>query len=576
MSTDPRVAITAANTALGIEFGSTRIKAVLIGPDHEVLATGGHGWENHLEGGLWSYRLDEVVAGLQSAYASLVADVRERYDVTPTSYGSIGISAMMHGYLAFDADDNLLAPFRTWRNTNTGRAADELTRLFGFNIPLRWSIAHLHQAVLDSEEHAPRVARLTTLAGWVHHQLTGRHVLGVGDASGMFPIDSTTGTYVEFYLDQYEAMVEGLVPWRLRDILPTVLSAGEDAGILTPEGAALIDPTGTLRPGIALCPPEGDAGTGMIATNAIAQRTGNISCGTSVFLMAVLERSLAQLHTEIDMVTTPDGSPVAMVHSNNGASELDAWVGWFADFARLVGADVSVPAILQPRADRRVRRGRCHGLQHPVRRAARWPGSGPAGLHAHRRRAREPRQRRARPAHEHLRGRAHRHILREEGVRLDSLFAHGGLFKTPGVAQQILADSLNIPVSVGDTAGEGGAWGIAVLARYRAVIAGARLASRCPPTSPSGSSRAPRSRLWNPPPRAWPGTSARRLPRGPARQVIARGRARAPRAPAPAPAPALPGCRFPICLPKNVARNSLRAILNIEIRSLEFRANLDT
>ena len=345
MRTDPRAAIAAANTALGIEFGSTRIKAVLIGPDHEVLATGGHAWENHLEGGLWSYSLDEVLAGLQSAYASLVADVRERYDVTPTSYGSIGISGMMHGYLAFDADDNLLAPFRTWRNTNTGRAADELTRLFGFNIPLRWSIAHLHQAVLDSEEHAARVARLTTLAGWVHYRLTGRRVLGVGDASGMFPIDSTTGTYVESYLDQYEAMVEGLVPWRLRDILPTVLSAGEDAGMLTPEGAALIDPTGTLRPGIALCPPEGDAGTGMIATNAIAQRTGNISCGTSVFLMAVLERSLTELHTEIDMVTTPDGSPVAMVHSNNGASEIDAWVGWFADFARLVGADASVPAI---------------------------------------------------------------------------------------------------------------------------------------------------------------------------------------------------------------------------------------
>ena len=368
MRTDPRAAIAAADTALGIEFGSTRIKAVLIGPDHEVLATGGHGWENHLEGGLWSYGLDEVLAGLQSAYASLVADVRERYDVTPTSYGSIGISAMMHGYLAFDADDSLLVPFRTWRNTNTGRAADELTRLFGFNIPLRWSIAHLHQAVLDSEEHAPRVARLTTPAGWVHYRLTGRRVLGVGDASGMFPIDSTTGTYVESYLDQYEALVGDRVPWRLRDVLPTVLSAGqdagtltpqplipirlatmlragEDAGTLTPEGAALIDPTGTLRPGIALCPPEGDAGTGMIATNAIAQRTGNISCGTSVFLMAVLERSLAELHTEIDMVTTPDGSPVAMVHSNNGASEIDAWVGWFADFARLVGADVSVPAI---------------------------------------------------------------------------------------------------------------------------------------------------------------------------------------------------------------------------------------
>ncbi len=239
----------------------------------------------------------------------------------------------------------LLAPFRTWRNTNTGRAADELTRLFGFNIPLRWSIAHLHQAVLDSEEHAPRVAHLTTLAGWVHHQLTGRHVLGIGDASGMFPIDSTTGTYVASYLDQYEALVENRVPWRLRDVLPTVLSAGEDAGALTPEGVALIDPTGILQPGIALCPPEGDAGTGMIATNAIAQCTGNISCGTSVFLMAVIERSLAELHTEIDMVTTPDGSPVAMVHSNNGASELDAWVGWFADFARLIGADVSVPAI---------------------------------------------------------------------------------------------------------------------------------------------------------------------------------------------------------------------------------------
>ena len=316
MTTDPRALIAAADTALGIEFGSTRIKAVLIGPDHEVLATGGHAWENHLEDGLWSYTLDEVVVGLRSAYASLVADVRERYDVTPTSYGSIGISGMMHGYLAFDADDNLLAPFRTWRNTNTGRAADELTHLFGFNIPLRWSIAHLHQAVLDSEEHAPRVARLTTLAGWVHHQLTGRHVLGIGDASGMFPVDSTTGTYVASYLDQYEALVENRVPWRLRDVLPTVLSAGEDAGALTPEGAALIDPTGALQPGIVLCPPEGDAGTGMIATNAIAQRTGNISCGTSVFLMAVIERSLTELHTDksnslVDLVSESSKMVVA-------------------------------------------------------------------------------------------------------------------------------------------------------------------------------------------------------------------------------------------------------------------------
>ena len=477
MSTDPRAAIAAADTALGIEVGSTRIKAVLIGPDHEVLATGGHGWENHLEGGLWSYSLDEVVAGLQSAYTSLVADVRERYDVTPTSYGSLGISAMMHGYLAFDADDNLLAPFRTWRNTNTGRAADELTRIFGFNIPLRWSIAHLHQAVLDAEEHAPRVARLTTLAGWVHERLTGLHVLGVGDASGMFPIDTTTGTYVEAYLDQYEALVATRVPWRLRDVLPTVLSAGQDAGTLTPEGAALIDPTGALQPGIALCPPEGDAGTGMIATNAIAQRTGNISCGTSVFLMAVLERSLTELHTEIDMVTTPDGSPVAMVHSNNGASEIDAWVGWFADFAHLVGADVSVPAIYDALY--------VHALT----------GEADAGgVMAYNTLSAEPLvgQEAAQPVFTHTADarvtlanavraqlmsifaavRIGVDILSAEGVRLDSLFAHGGLFKTPGVAQQILADSLNIPVSVGDTAGEGGAWGIAVLARYRAVVAG--------------------------------------------------------------------------------------------------------
>ena len=476
MSTDPRAAIAAADTALGIEFGSTRIKAVLIGPDHEVLATGGHGWENHLEGGLWSYSLDEVVAGLQSAYASLVADVRERYDVTPTSYGSLGISAMMHGYLAFDADDNLLAPFRTWRNTNTGRAADELTRLFGFNIPLRWSIAHLHQAVLDAEEHAPRVARLTTLAGWVHEQLTGLHVLGVGDASGMFPIDSTTGTYVESYLDQYEALVATRVPWRLRDVLPTVLSAGQDAGTLTPEGAALIDPTGALQPGIALCPPEGDAGTGMIATNAIAQRTGNISCGTSVFLMAVLERSLTELHTEIDMVTTPDGSPVAMVHSNNGASEIDAWVGWFAEFARLVGADASVPAIYDALYNHALTAEADAGGVMAYNTLSAEPLVGqeaaqPVFTHTADARVTLANAIRAQLMSVFAAVRIGVDILSDEGVSLDSLYAHGGLFKTPRVAQQILADSLNIPVSVGDTAGEGGAWGIAVLARYRAAVA---------------------------------------------------------------------------------------------------------
>lgn len=477
MTTDPHAAIAASDTALGIEFGSTRIKAVLIGPDHEVLATGGHAWENHLEGGLWSYTLDEVVEGLRAAYASLVADARSRYDVVPTSYGTIGISGMMHGYLALDGEGRLLAPFRTWRNTNTGRAADELTRLFSFNVPLRWSIAHLHQAVLDSEEHAPRVARLTTLAGWVHHQLTGRHVLGVGDASGMFPIDSASATYVESYLDRYEALVADRVPWRLRDVLPTVLRAGEDAGVLTPEGAALIDPTGALRAGIPLCPPEGDAGTGMVATNAIAQRSGNISCGTSVFLMAVLERSLSRLHTEIDMVTTPDGSPVAMVHSNNGASELDAWVGWFADFASLVGAEVSVAQVYDALYNHALTGDADAGGVMAYNTLSAEPLVGqeaaqPVFTHAPDARVSLANAMRAQLMSVFAAVRIGVDILREEGVRLDSLLAHGGLFKTPGVAQQILADSLNVPVSVGDTAGEGGAWGIAVLARYRAALLG--------------------------------------------------------------------------------------------------------
>ena len=492
MSTDPRAAIAASDTALGIEFGSTRIKAVLIGPDHEVLATGDHSWENHLRDGLWSYSLDEVVEGLRDAYASLVADVRKRYDLTPTSYGSIGISAMMHGYLALDSQGHQLTPFRTWRNTNTGRAAGELTRLFSFNIPLRWSIAHLHQALLDGEEHVPDVARLTTLSGWVHHRLTGRHVLGVGDASGMFPIDSATRTYDLSMIEAYEELVADRAPWRLRDLLPTVLAAGEEAGRLTPDGAALIDPTGSLKPGIPLCPPEGDAGTGMIATNAIAQRTGNISCGTSVFLMAVLEKTLSRLHTEIDMVTTPDGSPVAMVHSNNGSSEIDAWVQWFVSFAGLIGVEVSVP----------------QAYEVLYRHALTGEADG-GGVLAYNTLSAEPLlgQEAAQPLFTHLPDarvtlanslRAHLmsvfaavrigvDILAEEGVRLDSLYAHGGLFKTPGVAQQILADALNIPVSVGDTAGEGGAWGIAVLARFsvlRAGIGDVRPGDEATPTLP--------------------------------------------------------------------------------------------
>lgn len=476
MTTDPRAAIAASDTALGIEFGSTRIKAVLIGPDHEVLATGGHSWENQLRDGLWSYALDQVRDGLRDAYAALVADVRERYGTTPTSYGCIGVSAMMHGYLAFDADDRQIAPFRTWRNTNTGRAADELTRLFSFNIPLRWSIAHLHQGVLDGEDRIGEVARLTTLAGWVHQQLTGRAVLGVGDASGMFPIDSATLTYDAAMIEAYEELVADRVPWRLRDLLPTVLCAGEDAGVLTPDGAALIDPTGTLQPGIPLCPPEGDAGTGMIATNAIAKHTGNISCGTSVFLMAVLDNALSRLHTELDMVTTPDGSPVAMVHSNNGASELDAWVAMFASFARLVGADVPTPAVYDALYEHALTGDEDAGGVVAYNTLSAEPLVGltaaqPLFTHTPQARVTLANAVRAQLMSVFAAVRIGVDILAEEGVRLDSLFAHGGLFKTPRVAQQILADALETPVSVGDTAGEGGAWGIAVLARYRSACA---------------------------------------------------------------------------------------------------------
>ncbi|QPK81386.1 ATPase [Schaalia sp. ZJ405] len=469
---DVRAAIESGDTALGIEFGSTRIKAVLIGPDHQPIASGGHSWENQLVDGLWSYTLDAVREGLQDAYASLVANIVEKYGVTPTTYGSIGVSAMMHGYLAFDAEGKQLVPFRTWRNTNTAQAADELIDTFKFNIPLRWSIAHLHQCVLDGDEHVTKVASINTLAGWVHEQLTGRHVLGVGDASGMFPIDSTTGDYDQSRVAAYDALVahHGF-SWALRDLLPTVLVAGEDAGTLTPEGALLLDPTGTLTSGIPMCPPEGDAGTGMVATNSVAQRTGNISCGTSVFLMVVLEKALKNLHTEIDMVTTPDGSPVAMVHSNNGASEIDAWVEMFAKFAELAGIDMPLPKIYD-------------ALYFHAMEGAADGG----GLLAYNTLSAEPLigLTAARPLFTHTPDadfslanairvqlmsifaavRIGVDILDSEGVALDKLFAHGGLFKTPGVAQKILADSLGIPVSVGATAGEGGAWGIAVLARY--------------------------------------------------------------------------------------------------------------
>lgn len=472
MSDVARELIAAGNTALGIELGSTRIKAVLIGPAHEVLATGEHAWENQRVDGLWSYSLDSVRHGLQAAYADLVADTVKRYDIIPNTYGSLGISAMMHGYLAFDAHGELLVPFRTWRNVNTGPAAEELTKTFNFTIPLRWSIAHLHQGVIDEETHVPSLASITTLAGWVHEQLCGERVLGIGDASGMFPIDSSTHSYDADKLAAYDALVADRdLPWKLAELLPRVCLAGQKAGELSQEGAHLLDPSGHLRAGVPLCPPEGDAGTGMVATNSVAQRTGNISCGTSVFLMIVLEKALEHLHSEVDMVTTPDGSPVAMVHSNNGTSELDEWVSMFSEFATLAGVECDTSTIYDILYQHALS-GKADGgglLAYNT-----LSGEPITGLDA------------GRPLFTHTPDakvtlatafrvqlmsvfasiRVGLDILRSEGVGLDRLFAHGGLFKTPRVAQKILADALGIPVLVGETAGEGGAWGIAVLARY--------------------------------------------------------------------------------------------------------------
>jgi sugar (pentulose or hexulose) kinase len=339
-STDPRqgsdvpAAIAEGRTALGIELGSTRIKACLISTDGAVLATGSHDWENQFVDRVWTYPLEAVWSGLQECVASLCADTERQHGVRPTTFGALGVSAMMHGYLALDGDGELLVPFRTWRNTTTERAATELTELLGRNIPLRWSVAHLYQAILDDEPHVAAVRSVTTLAGYVHRRLTGRHVLGVGDASGMFPIDPATRDYDSRMLAQYDTLVaERGFDRPLLDLLPAVLGAGQEAGQLTEEGAVLLDPSGALQAGIPLCPPEGDAGTGMVATNAVAPRTGNVSVGTSIFAMVVLERPLEQVHHEIDLVTTPVGDPVAMVHCNNGASELGAWAEVFGRFA---------------------------------------------------------------------------------------------------------------------------------------------------------------------------------------------------------------------------------------------------
>ncbi len=470
---DPRITIESGKAVLGIEFGSTRIKAVLIDQDHCPIAQGSYEWENQLVDGLWTYSKEVIWFGLQQCYADLREDVRRLYDVEIERLASIGISAMMHGYMPFDAEGHLLVPFRTWRNTNTGPAAAELSKLFVYNIPLRWSISHLYQAILNKEEHVPQIAYFTTLAGYIHWKLTGEKVLGVGDASGMLPVDPVTGNYRYDMVEKFEKLVEPCgFPWKLRDILPKVLPAGVPAGRLSEIGAKRLDISGHLQAGVPLCPPEGDAGTGMVATNAVRPRTGNVSAGTSSFSMIVVEKELSKPNEMIDMVTTPDGNLVAMVHCNNCTSELNAWVKMFREYEQLLG----------PVDDK-------HNVYSVLYKHALEGDPDCGGLVAFNYISGEPvtgfadgRPLLLRSASDRfnlanlIRAQLYASVgvlkigndvlFAEEGVEVDRLTGHGGLFKTPGVGQRVLAAALGTPISVMETAGEGGAWGIALLAGY--------------------------------------------------------------------------------------------------------------
>ena len=471
---DMREAVRSGETYLGIELGSTRIKAVLIGPDHAPLASGEYDWENRYEGGYWTYHLEDVWTGLRTAYAQLAGRVEESCGEKLRRVGAMGFSAMMHGYLPLDRNGEALTAFRTWRNTTTGPAAAALTERFRFNIPLRWSIAHLYQAILNGEDHVKDIDYLTTLAGCVHYKLTGKKVLGVGEASGMFPIDSRRCDYDQAMMDAFDALTAGKgYPWKLRDILPRVLPAGADAGVLTPEGARLLDPTGTLEAGIPLAPPEGDAGTGMAATNAVAERTGNVSAGTSVFAMIVLEKPLSKVYPEIDMVTTPSGKPVAMVHCNNCTNEINAWARVFQGFLEAMGLPVDKNALFTAMF-RSALDGEKDGgglvLYNYL------SGEPVTGLEEGRPllvRSPEGRLTFANFMRTQLFSalgalKAGMDILAGEQVVVERLLGHGGFFKTPRAGQQIMAAAAGAPVSVMETAGEGGPWGMALLAAYRA------------------------------------------------------------------------------------------------------------
>ena len=468
-----RQTIDAGKAILGIEFGSTRIKAVLIDVDHNPIAQGSHEWENQFEGGYWTYSLEAIWTGLQKCYSDLREDVHKHYNTEIVSLAGIGISAMMHGYMAFNSADQLLAPFRTWRNTNTGAAAKELSALFNFNMPLRWSLSHLYQCILDGEEHVKDVVFFTTLAGYIHWKLTGHKVLGVGDASGMMPIDAKTRDFDEKRIAAFDKLVAPKgYPWKLRDILPKVLLAGEPAGVLTEDGARLLDISGHLKPGTPFCPPEGDAGTGMVATNAVKPRTGNVSAGTSSFSMIVMEKDLSKPHEVIDIVTTPDGAPVAMVHCNNCTSDINAWVGLFKEYQQLLGVPVDMNELygklfnkaLEGDAD-------CGGLM-AYNYVSGEPVTGLADGRPLFVRSANDKFNLANFMRANLYGAigvlkiGNDILFKDEKIKVDRITGHGGYFKTAGVGQRMLAAALNSPISVMETAGEGGAWGIALLAGY--------------------------------------------------------------------------------------------------------------
>ena len=473
MKLDAKSTIEAGKAILGIELGSTRIKAVLIDQENKPIAQGSHTWENQLVDGLWTYSIEAIWSGLQDCYADLRTNVKNAYGIEIETLAAIGVSAMMHGYMPFNKKEEILVPFRTWRNTNTGRAAAALSELFVYNIPLRWSISHLYQAILDNESHVNEIDFLTTLAGYVHWQITGEKVLGIGDASGMLPIDPTTHNYSAEMVAKFNKLIAPKeYNWKLEDILPKVLSAGENAGVLTPKGSKKLDASGHLKAGIPVCPPEGDAGTGMVATNAVKQRTGNVSAGTSSFSMIVLEKELSKPYEMIDMVTTPDGSLVAMVHCNNCTSDLNAWVNLFKEYQELLGIPVDMDEIYSKLYNIALTGDTdCGGLLS-YNYISGEPVTGLADGRPLFVRSANDKFNLANFMRTHLYASVgvlkigNDILFNEEKIKVDRITGHGGLFRTKGVGQRILAAAINSPISVMETAGEGGAWGIALLGSY--------------------------------------------------------------------------------------------------------------